>query len=296
MRLPPVLRLMRPHQWTKNVLVFAALLFAGDLTKPLQVAHSLMAFAALCMLSSATYILNDLRDVARDRAHPLKRHRPLASELVSKNVAIALATLLLVAGLGVSYLVGEGLLMATLVYLGVQFIYNGGLKHIAIADVFSISFGFVIRAVAGAVAIDRPISGWLILCTAALALLIGFGKRRHEFLEQGGRAHVSRESLADYNIRTLDAMILLSAAAACLCYGVYAVESQTAARYPALILTTPAVWYGVFRYLLLVLAKDEGGEPEYLLFSDRQIVICMVAFLVLAILALSGLELPWIQR
>lgn len=296
MPLAPVLRLMRPHQWTKNVLVFGALLFAGELIHPDPLVKSLLAFVALCLLSSATYVLNDLRDVERDRAHPTKRRRPIASGEVTPPVAWGLAVVLGSAGLIVAWLVGIGLVYTVLVYAGLQALYNLWWKRIALADVFLIAVGFVLRAIAGAVAIQEAISGWLILCTAALALLVGFGKRRHEFLLQGQKATDSRESLSEYNEKSLDALTLVMCAAACMCYGIYAVESPTALKYPGLILTVPVVWYAACRYLLLVLHKDEGGEPENLLTRDPQIVLCIILFVGLAILALSGLPLPWMQR
>lgn len=294
--MPPILRLLRPKQWTKNLLVFAALLFTRKYLEPEAVRLALMAFAAMCLVSSATYVFNDLKDRERDLRHPIKKKRPLASGAVSVGVALPLGLLLLGGGLLVGTLLGKGVLTILGVYIFLQVIYNLGLKHVPVTDVFILSLGFVLRASLGAAAISVAISGWLLFCTGALALLLGFGKRRQEFIAQGETRADSRESLGGYTKAALDALVLMSATGSAMCYGVYSVESPTARLYPTLILTSPFVFYGITRYVFLVFSKEEGGEPETLLFRDPHLLFSIVGFLAAAILSLSGVHLPLVEQ
>ena len=310
-----LVRLVRVKQWTKGLFVFAALLFTRGWTDPRAVGASLVAFAAMTLASVAMYLFNDVRDLEADRAHPTKRDRSLASGRVGVAVArwgflIALPVLTfgpLLAGtfdpggnasggpwsVGSPLSGGIGLLICAWGYLALQLAYNLRLKRAAVADVATIAFGFVLRVVAGAVAIRAPLSGWILLCTAFLALLIGFGKRRHEFHLAGLVAGATRPALAGYTAASLDALLVFSAACAALSYGVYSVESATAKAYPALILTAPFVVYGVMRYLVLVFG-GEGGEPESLVVRDAGLLVSLAGFLVAAYAALSGLRLPFV--
>lgn len=294
MRLTAALRLLRPKQWTKNLFVFAALIFTKQLTDPAALKLTLIAFAALCLASSAVYVVNDLLDVEKDRRHPVKKKRPIASGEVSKAVAIGLAVVCLGGGLAVASLVNVWLLYGVGAYLLLQVAYFAGLKRMPIIDVFSIAAGFVLRAALGAVAIQAGISGWLLFCTLVLALLIGFGKRRSEFLLMGESVSDTRPTLQGYTLNLLDSAVVMCATLAALSYGVYAIQSNTATAYPALILTTPVVLFGVFRYLYLIFAKGEGGEPESIVLGDIQMVVTLVLFIATAYLALSGIELPFI--
>lgn len=294
--MPPILRLLRPKQWTKNLLVFAALLFTRKYLEPEAVRLALMAFAAMCLVSSATYVFNDLKDRERDLRHPIKKKRPLASGAVSVGVALPLGVLLLGGGLLVGTLLGKGVLTILGVYIFLQVIYNLGLKHVPVTDVFILSLGFVLRASLGAAAISVAISGWLLFCTGALALLLGFGKRRQEFIAQGESRADTREALGGYTKAALDALVLMSATGSAMCYGVYSVESPTARLYPTLILTSPFVFYGITRYVFLVFSKEEGGEPETLLFRDPHLLFSIVGFLAAAIFALSGVHLPLVEQ
>jgi 4-hydroxybenzoate polyprenyltransferase len=180
-------------------------------------------------------------------------------------------------------------------YLALHSTYNLGMKHTAVADVFAISLGFVLRAVVGAAAIDVKISGWLLFCTGALALMLGYGKRRQEFIFQGEERGLTRESLNDYSIMALNALVIMSATAAAISYGIYSIDSHTAQKYPALVLTTLPVFYGISRYILVAFTQDEGGEPESLLFSDRHILLSVVGFIALAALAMSGVHIPFLE-
>lgn len=291
-----LIKLMRPKQWTKNLLVFAAPLFTGGLGKQTSIVPALLAFVALCLASSSIYVINDLLDIERDRNHPKKCRRPLASGAVPRGLATVLIPILLLASLGIAYW-GVNFTTTVLVatYLVLQSTYNFGMKHTAVADVFAISLGFVLRAIVGATAIHVTISGWLLFCTGALALMLGYGKRRQEFIVQGEERGLTRESLNDYSLQALDGLLLMSATAAAISYGIYAINSRTAQAYPALVLTTLPVFYGVSRYILVAFTRDEGGEPESLLFSDRHILLSVVGFVALAAFAMSGIRIPFLE-
>lgn len=290
-----VVRLLRPKQWTKGFLVFAALLFTRSYLDPALVLLAVKAFFAMALVSSATYVVNDLADVERDRNHPIKKQRPIASGAVQPGAAIAIASVCLVAGLALGAWVNPLSLGLLVLYVAIQVAYNFGIKRVPVADVFFLSSGFVLRAALGAAAISVAISGWLLFCTGALALLLGFGKRRHEFRLQGEARATSRESLQGYTMPALDALVVVSAACAAMCYGIYCIDSVTATKYPALILTSVFVFYGISRYLFLIFAQDEGGEPEHLLFRDPQLVLSVALFLVAALFALSGTPVPLIE-
>ncbi len=289
-----MLKLLRPKQWSKNVFVFAALLFTRSYSNPYQVKLALLAFAAMCLLSSATYVFNDIVDVERDRNHPKKMNRPLASGAVPMSIAIVLGLMCLLAGLFIAWNVSRGVLFAALIYLGLQLAYNFGLKRVPIADVFILALGFVLRAAVGAVAIHVQISGWLLFCTGSLALLLGFGKRRHEFMIQGEERGRSRESLVGYSQMVLDAFVILSAGGAAMCYGIYSLESKTAKQFPMLVLSSIFVIYGICRYVLLVFSSGEGGEPESLVVSDVQMIITFLLFAASVLFAMSGVSTSFI--
>ncbi len=288
-------KLMRPKQWTKNFLVFAGLLFTASFSDRDLLIKALIAFAAMCLASSGTYALNDLMDVERDRLHPRKKNRPIAAGLVSKTAALVFGSVLIVFGLALSGFLNLESLGVMVAYLLLQVFYNGSLKRIPVADVFGLSLGFLLRAVLGTVAISVAISPWLLFCTASLALLLGFAKRRSEFVTMEEDRSQTRPSLGGYSRASLDALVLVSAAVAAICYGIYSIESPTAKSHPALFLTTPFVFYGVCRYLYIVFTFDEGGEPETVLLKDRHVQCSVLAFLVMAFLVLRGLSVPWIE-
>lgn len=294
--LKAMIKLIRPKQWSKNILIFAAILFANRFRDPHSVRMALAAFVAMCVVSSGTYIFNDLVDVERDRRHPKKRLRPLASGAVSKQAGVVLGISLFVVGLGLGFAIGRGALLILLFYLALQVVYNWRLKRMPIADVYVIAIGFVLRAVLGATAVHVGISGWFLFCTGALALMLGFAKRRNEFILQGDDRTSSRESLIHYTRASLDALVTMFAAGAAMCYGIYTVESATAHKYPALILTSLFVFYGITRYVLIVFTADEGGEPADILFKDPHIIASVVLFLVTAVIALSGARIHILEQ
>src|SRR5579863_6740578 len=228
-----VVRLLRPKQWTKGLLVFAAPLFTRLLTNAEVLEKACIAFVAIALLSSAVYILNDACDIERDRRHPTKSKRPLASGEVSLKFAAVLGVVLAIAGLGHAFYLGRGALIIVGVYAALQVAYNLWLKHVAVADVFLLASGYVLRAALGAAAIHVAISGWLLFCTGALALLVGIGKRRNEFQLQTETGVETRESLTTYSLQGLDVMLAIAAAAAMMSYGIYSIESPTGRQYPA---------------------------------------------------------------
>jgi 4-hydroxybenzoate polyprenyltransferase len=290
------IRLLRPKQWTKNLLVFAALIFAHRYGDPMDVQLAVVAFFALCMFSSSVYALNDVLDRDRDRAHPTKKDRPIASGAVSSTAGVALSITAMVVGTLLGAFVNPYFLIGLFGYLGLQVLYNLWFKHTPVLDVMVVSTGFVLRAALGAVAIDATISGWLLFCTGMLALLLACAKRRHEFHLQGDGRGESRAALLGYSAAALDAMVVFSAGVAAIAYGIYAIESDTAKSYPALILTVPFVVFGVLRYLYLTFARSEGGEPENILLGDWQILTTVVLFVASAFLALSGVEIPFVTN
>lgn len=292
----PFIKLIRPKQWTKNLLVFAALLFSARFGDPSSLVLALLAFFAMSIVSSCTYVFNDLADIERDRKHPKKRLRPLASGAISKQAGFILGLGLFVAGMGIGLAINRGVAAILGFYLVLQVLYNWRLKHMPVADVFVIAVGFVLRAILGAQAIHVGISGWLLFCTGALALMLGFAKRRHEFILQGDDRSSSRESLVHYTRSSLDALVIMFASGAAMCYGIYTLESPTARLYPALVLTALFVFYGITRYVLIVFTMDEGGEPADILFHDPQIIASIVLFTISAILALKGMKLPILER
>lgn len=282
-------------QYSKNLFVLAALLFTKGFGEPRLVLLALGAFAAMCLLSSATYVVNDIVDAERDRAHPRKRLRPVASGAVSVPAAQGVAVGCLVAGLALALAVGPETLGCGVAYLAIQVAYNLGLKRAPIADVFTIAAGFVLRVVVGAVAIQAQVSGWILLCTGALALLLGFGKRRSEFVAQGEARGATRESLEGYTLPALDGLVVLSAAATAIAYGLYGIGSATARANPGLILTVPFVAFGVCRYMALIFAGTESAEPESLVFRDRAMLVSLALFVVTAVAALTGLRVGFLN-
>lgn len=273
---------MRPYQWTKNLLLFAALLFAGELGHLSQVLISMGAFAAFCLAASATYIFNDLLDIESDREHPKKRHRPLASGALSIPAAWVLLAVLFGGSLVLAGLIRLEFLAALTAYIVLTLAYTLKLKHVMIIDVMAIAMGFVIRAVAGALALDVPFSNWLVVCTLFLAMLLGLSKRRHEItlLEGGAQSH--RQVLQHYTVHYLDQLILVMAAGTLLTYTLYTCSPEVIGRLGSdkLYVTLPFVVYGLFRYLHLIHHKTGGGDPSSTLLSDRPLGITVVLWAV----------------
>lgn len=284
------LRALRPKQWSKNVLVFAALVFSHQLTEIDAVLEVLVAFLCFCAASSAVYLLNDLRDRESDRLHPTKRFRPIAAGLVPERNAQALSLLLGVSSLGIGYLLTPYFAALLLLYIVINISYSLFLKHFVIIDVFAISSGFVLRAAAGAVVLAVPISPWLYVCTVVLALFIGFGKRRNELELLEGDAAGHRRNLDDYSASLLDQFIVITAGAAVMAYSLYTFVADNLPENHLMMLTIPFVLYGIFRYLYLVHQRQEGGAPEQVILSDYPLLGTVFLWGVTAIVILYG---PW---
>lgn len=275
--LVPLVRSLRPQQWTKNLFVFAGLLFSGRLVDRSAWPPAFAAFLIFCGLSGAVYLVNDVLDRAADAQHPIKRHRPIASGALSPGVALAAALVLAIVCVAAAAAIDTGLAMTAVTYVVLLAAYSASLKHYVILDVLTLAAGFVLRAVAGAVAIAVPISHWLLVCSTLLALFIGLSKRRHELTLLTDSAATHRPILQEYSPYLLDQMISVVTAATLIAYSVYTINSETAERLGSdrLGLTIPFVLYGIFRYLYLVHRRDGGGSPSELLLTDRPLLVCV---------------------
>ena len=281
-------QLLRPTQWAKNTVVFAALIFSKHLFVWDDALRVLAAFVCFCAVASGAYVMNDLRDCERDRQHPLKSRRPLPSGRVPRGFAAVLAVALMVAGITAAVLLGGGFATLLIGYLVLQVIYTFAFKEMVILDVMSIATGFVIRAAAGGVVIGVPVSPWLIICTFLLALFLGFAKRRHELVLLEGRAEDHRAALREYSPYFLDQMMSVVTASVVVAYASYTASPEVREKLGTdkLYLTIPFVLFGIFRYLYLVHQKEEGGNPTQLLLSDQPLLLGVVLWIVTAALVL----------
>lgn len=283
-----MLRLLRPRQWIKNLLLFAALVFARQLVVPRSVGMACLAFVAFCLASSSVYVVNDLVDVERDRLHPEKRSRPIAAGLVAPRSAWLLAALLTAAALGAAFWIGRAFGAAVVVYLGASHFYSLAGKHVVVLDVMLVAAGFVIRAVAGALAIQVPYSDWFVLCTLFLAMFIAFSKRRAELVAVGNGAARSRPVLALYSERSLSAFTAASMAAAVISYSLYVqdVHEKVGGHVKELLpFTVPFVIFVIFRYHLLVERGALGERPEEAVFKDGALLASLGGFAAVALAA-----------
>lgn len=287
--LPAPLRAMRPLQWTKNAVVAAALIFDEKVIQLEPALRSLGAVLVFCVLSSAIYLINDIRDAPADRLHPAKRLRPIAAGELPVKRAVWMATGLLVAGMTGAWLVRPEFAAVAAGYVALMIAYSGWLKQMVILDVFAIAAGFVLRAVGGAVAIAVTISPWLLVCTALLALFVGFGKRRHELVTLHNAAG-HRANLDSYSLPLLDQLLAVLGSATVMAYSFYTFDASNVPRNHAMMLTIPFVAYAVFRYLFLIHRRELGGVPEQLLFTDRPLLVAILSWGIasMAILALTG--------
>ncbi len=270
-----LIRTGRPRQWTKNIFVFAAVLFSGRFTEAGPLLETAIAFVSLSLFSSAVYIVNDVRDAELDRAHPVKRTRPIASGELDEATAWVGALAFAFVALVLGWLAGPMFLLALGIYLLLQLLYASWLKDVVILDIMAIAAGFTIRAVAGAWAIEVPISPWLLIVTALLALFLGAAKRRHELLLLGEGSGGHRPVLAHYTPALLDQILSTLSAATITAYALYTFFSDTVSD-DRLMLTVPFVLYGVLRYQYLVHSKNQGGAPEEILLKDRPIQLTVL--------------------
>jgi len=286
-----VLVSLRPRQWVKNLFVFGGLIFAQRLFTP-SVWPALGAFAIFCGLSGAMYLLNDVADRDKDRLHPEKRHRPVAAGQLRPGAAVAAAAVLIVLGLAAGAWLSPRFALVGLAYVTLLGAYSVWLKHVVIVDVLVVAIGFVLRAVAGALAIDVAISGWLLICTILLALFLALGKRRHEVLALEGNAARHRPILAEYSAGLLDQMIAVVTASTVTAYALYTMSPETVAKFHTQLLpaTLPFVLYGIFRYLYLLYHRRLGGNPSDIVIRDRALLINTCLWLLMVVLIIYGVE------
>jgi 4-hydroxybenzoate polyprenyltransferase len=277
-RLPPIIRALRPLQWTKNALVFAAAIFAVRAFDAEPLLRSIGAALVFCAVSSGIYLINDVRDAEQDRHHPKKRFRPIASGEVTPRIAMIVAGLLIGVGLLSALVVRPAFALVILGYIALMVSYSYGLKRLVIIDVFAIAAGFVLRAVGGAVAISVPVSPWLYVCTMLGALFIGFAKRRNELATLDHLAVKHRANLDEYSLPMLDQIIAIVASAMVMAYSLYTFDAPSVPDSHAMMLTIPFVVYAIFRYLLLVYKRQLGGSPEVLLVTDKPLFACIVGW------------------
>lgn len=282
---------LRPYQWTKNILVFAGLVFSLNLFTPAKIVDAVVAFLCFCAASSAVYLFNDVLDRGRDRKHPVKRTRPIASGRVGVPTALATSGALGAGALGGGWATRPELAGVLAGYLGLQIAYGLGLKHVALVDVLCIAAGFVLRAIAGAVAVAEPISQWLLICTVFLSLFISLAKRRHEVSTLTESAAEHRNSLASYSLPLLDQLLSVATAATLISYALYTTDPVTVEKFDTELLpiTLPVVIYGVFRFHSLVQRDDLVGDPSRLLLRDRPIALAVILWgaIIMAILYLG---------
>ncbi|MDI3257519.1 MAG: decaprenyl-phosphate phosphoribosyltransferase [Kyrpidia sp.] len=264
--------LMRPRQWIKNVFVLAPIFFSGRIADLSALGAVAAATTAFCLISSAVYATNDLMDMERDRAHPRKRHRPLASGRVSPAVALTLAAVLFAMAEWLGWIAdaGPGVSVVLLIYGLMNLLYSTVLKHYAIVDVLVIAFGFVLRVVTGAFAAQVPPSPWLLLTTFLLATVLGLCKRRAELAALEDRASAHRANLDAYSLELLNQLVCIATAATIMTYAMYTFSGPQG---PRAMVTVPFVMYGLFRYLYLVNRKNEGENPDHVVVRDRPFVV-----------------------
>jgi 4-hydroxybenzoate polyprenyltransferase len=284
-----LLELMRPKQWTKNLIVFGGLVFSeeGLALNPDAILRALAAFVIFCLISSTAYIINDIWDIEKDRVHPAKRRRPLPSGRIPLGTAWIAFAVLLTVSLASAFLLNPLFGGVVLLYIANNMLYNLVLKSQVILDVFSIAAGFVLRAVGGAVAVSVAISPWLYLLTVLLSLFLGISKRRHELLLLEEGRGTFRKVLQEYNAPMLEEMLSVVTASTVIAYSIYTFTAESLPENHSMMLTTPFVIYGIFRYLYLV----HGGKdapPDEMLLRDRPLIAAILLWGVSVLVILYG--------
>lgn len=281
---------LRPSQWTKNLIIFAGLIFGQRLLDPSAVLTSLSAFAVFCVLSGVVYLVNDVADRQADRQHPLKRHRPIASGQVSAGLAIGTAAALAAGALAAAFWLRFEFGLAAAAYVALLGLYSGPLKHVVIIDVLTIAMGFALRAAAGALVLGVAIGPWLLIDTVLLALFLALSKRRHELVLLADGATNHRPILQEYSPYLLDQMISVVTASTLIAYAIATVSPEIIQKFGTdkLGLTLPFPLYGIFRYLYLVHQKDGGGSPSDMLLNDRPLLACVALWAIAVVLIIYG--------
>ena len=278
-----IIKTMRPRQWTKNFFVLAGIVFAGEIFDGQKLFFSLATLFFFCLLSGAVYIFNDISDLEQDKLHPRKSQRPLPAGLLDLKTANFTACFCVVISLVGMFLLSPAVGVAGTGYLLVNISYVLVLKKQVILDVLAIAAGFVLRVLAGAAAVEVPVSPWLLLCTVLLSLFLGLGKRRYELISLAEKAGEHRQSLSNYSLPLLDQMISVVTSATLLAYSLYTFLSAEANYY--MMASIPFVLYGLFRYLYLLYKNGEGGSPEELLLQDKPLLINLFLWGIVVLLA-----------
>ncbi len=285
---------LRPNQWTKNGVLLAAFIFGyWDQSQQVALGPSLMriipGLLLFCLASSSVYLVNDVRDVANDRAHPTKRFRPIAAGRVSIPAALTTALILLAFVLANAWMLSPRFLAVVAGYLVLQIVYSFILKQVALVDIFVIACGFVLRAIAGAVVTNVTISPWLLLCTFLLALFLALCKRRHEKIVLADNDAESRASLSKYDTQLLNQLIAIVSSATIVSYALYTLWPETVEKFDTSMLgfTIPFVMFGIFRYLDLVYRHEKGDRPEKILLTDIPLLVDIALYGVCVIVILA---------
>lgn len=293
--IPALIETLRPKQWTKNLLVFAGLLFSRQFDQPALVLRAGAAFLSFCLLSGTVYLLNDLADAEADKLHPKKRLRPIPSGRLPRAAALGALPPILAIVIALVWWLGPGFALVATLYLAMNLAYSFGLKRQVILDVFILALGFVLRAIAGveallAVSPGTDISPWLLVCTFFGALFLALGKRRRELANAGAEASARREVLSRYSPELLDGLLLISAAASVMSYALYTIWPATVAKFhtQALLYTMPFVAYGIFRYLYLVKVSENSEDPSLVLLTDRPLGVDLLLYLASVVFLLYG--------
>lgn len=289
-----ILKTLRPHQWTKNLLLFAALIFSLNFNDEDLLLRTVAAFGVFCLLSGGVYLLNDLKDREKDRLHPVKRNRPIASGRLPIRMALGAMVVILAAGFGAAFTLGPHFFGVAAAYFGLNLAYSFALRSRMLLDVMAIAGGFVLRAIAGAEVLvdagaDVQISPWLLMCTFFLSLVLALGKRRHEL---GAADDGHRRSLRGYSVSFVDRLTTIAIGVTLLSYSIYSIWPDTVENFGTenLVFTIPFVFYGLARYLYLVTERDGGADPSEMLITDRGILGTVVLWSLTVLLILYR---PW---
>jgi 4-hydroxybenzoate polyprenyltransferase len=282
--LSAVIAAMRPKQWSKNLIIFAGLVFSQNFFHLDFLKTSVLAFVAFCLAASSVYMINDIKDIERDRLHPVKKLRPLPAGRISVSSVTVISLILAAISISLAFWLHRDYGMLLVLYWIMMVVYSFKLKHMVIVDIIVISSGFIIRAVSGAVVLDVVISRWLLACTIFLSLFLILAKRRIEIVEMGTEAANHRAILEEYGERFLDQMIAAVTACTIISYVLYTVDPGTVEKFQThqLIWTVPFVVYGIFRYLYLVYQKNLGGRPEMILLNDRPILVAVALWIIVS--------------
>jgi 4-hydroxybenzoate polyprenyltransferase len=282
-----LLRQLRPKQWTKNLLIFAALIFSYNIISFENVGRSILGFFLFSFVAGCVYILNDYVDREADRNHPKKKYRPMASGALNPQLALSFGAVLLLTSISLAYLLNPLFMVLLLVYFALNVSYSFKLKHVVIIDVMIIAAGFVFRAIAGGLVINVPFTPWFLICTMLLSLFLAISKRRHELMLLQANKGTHRKVLESYSLALLDQLNSIVTTATIISYSLFTFTSGHTIH---LMWTIPFVLYGVFRYLYLIHMEDKGGSPERVLFEDKHILITVTLYVISVILIMGFFE------